>query len=328
MEHAAPKVSVIIPNWNGRKFLEIVLPSLKNQTFQDFETIVIDNGSEDDSLVFLKKWPNVRTIALPRNEGFAKAVNIAAAGANGKYLALLNNDIEADTSWLKELTVLADSRQDLGFVATKMLHYDNRELIDEAGKDLYEYGVDYPRGKDTIDEGQFEDDAPVLIGCGGALLVPRTVWEALGGLDQRYYFYYEDADLCLRAHLAGYRGYLAAKAKVYHIGAGTSGRTSPFTVRNMTRNQLVLLWKNLPYTTMMKLFPKLVFHQARFALHQVRNGNGWAYLRGLGSFIIAWPRTIVAHHQVAKTRKISATEFRKLLRRGYPWKSRLIKEVE
>jgi GT2 family glycosyltransferase len=327
MEHAAPKVSVLIPNWNGRKFLGMVLPSLKNQTFQDFETIVVDNGSEDDSLAYLKSWPSVRVIALPQNEGFAKAVNKAARQAHGTYLALLNNDIEADSSWLKELVSVAEQHGDVGFVATKMLHYDNRELIDEAGKDLYEYGVDYPRGKDMPDDG-YDTDSTVLIGCGGALLVPRDVWEAQEGLDERYYFYYEDADLCLRIHLAGYHGYFAARARVYHVGAGSAGRTSPFTVRNMTRNQLLLLWKNMPYRTMFKLFPKLAFHQLRFALHQFRNRNGWAYVRGVASFVVAWPRTLWAHHQVAKNRKISAADFERLLRRGYPWKSRFIKEVE
>lgn len=321
-----PKVSVIIPNWNGQRYLRIVLPSLRRQTFKDFETIVVDNGSTDDSRGYLQRyWPAVRVVGLPSNLGFAKAVNRALAVARGTYVALLNNDIEADRRWLAELVNAIARNPRISFAASKMLRYHDRSVLDEAGHDVSVYGLTVPRGFDQPDSARFATRRATTVASGGASLFRRRWLDELGGFDEDYFFYYEDVDLSLRAAWRGDRGEYVPTAVVYHHGGGSVGRLSYFTRVNITRNLLITILKDFPLRLLTLGGWRIIFHQGRLLSSAIKEHWLRAWLVGWAKFWLAVPRTLLKRRRVMATRRVSSAAFIAGLRQDYPLPSKFLR---
>ena len=241
------KASVIIPNWNGKVFLKRCLSSLTTQTLKDFEVVVVDNGSIDGSIEYIRKFfTKVKVIPLDKNYGFARAVNVGIKSSRAEYIVLINNDTEVDKDCLKFLVNRARKHSEVGFVAAKMLNFYRREYIDSAGDYIDEHGHADNIGYGEKDGVFFSSAKPVFLATGGGSLFKREVFEKIGYFDEDYFMYFEDVDLCLRAQLSGFKGYFEPKAKIYHIHKGSARRVSSLVEYLQFRNMTVTVLKDFP----------------------------------------------------------------------------------
>ena len=201
---AAPAISIIIVNWNGRHLLTDCLGSLRTQTYRDYEAILVDNGSSDGSVEFVRtQFPEVHLIVLPENRGFAGGNNVGIAAATGQYIALLNNDTKADPDWLSSLVNATASGSQVGMWASKILSYDAPTVIDNTGLLLYWDGLARGRGRLEVDSGQFDQQQEVLFPSGCAGLYRKSMLDEIGSFDEEFFAYADDVDLGLRGRLAG-----------------------------------------------------------------------------------------------------------------------------
>jgi GT2 family glycosyltransferase len=326
----APKVSVVIPNHNGvtpregLTYLEMVLPSLRQQSFRDFDVTVVDDGSTDGSGRYLdERWPEVRVVALSGNSGFPKTVNAGIEATNGEYVALLNNDIELSPDWLERLVGELDRDPELGFVTAKIVRYRERTVIEQVGQDLYTCGRFAPRGIDEEDVGQYEERRRITVATAAASIYRREAVAIAGGFDDDYFLYCEDADLCLRILLKGYRGLYVPGPVAYHVRGGTTGQEPERTRFYLLRNTLVTLLKDFPGPILWTALPKIAayqFHTWRVA----RNGGyAWTLLQAYASFLRGVPRTLRKRWRVQRRRTLTAPEFESQLLTEYPFPTRL-----
>ena len=280
-----PEVSVVIPNWNGEKFVGKCLESLKNQTFKDFETVFVDNHSADASVARARETlPQARIIPLSDNFGFAGGVNQGIRAAQGEMIALLNNDTEADPRWLEELCSTLKANPGFGFATSKIILMKDKKTIDSCGDGYSWYGIPYPLGRDQIDRGQFDSNGKVFSACGGAAIYKKEVFEKVGLFDEDFFAYYEDTDLSFRAQLAGYRCLFVPRAVVYHEGGKTSGRDKPrFAYYHPYKNRALLVIKNIPAGLFLKNIHKFAAGMLYTLFHSIGNMQFFTLLR-------AWSR--------------------------------------
>jgi len=247
--------SIVILNWNGKDFLERFLPSLvEYTTLPDVELVVADNASSDDSLAFLKKnYPQIRILVLDKNYGFAGGYNRALAQLEASYFLLLNSDIELSPNWLEPLVKELEENEKLGAVTPKIKDQKKRSFFEYAGAAggfIDKYGYPFCRGRifDELEEdlGQYDDPCNVFWGSGAALLVRSSVWQEAGGLDDRFFAHMEEIDLCWRMKNLGYEIRYVPGSLVYHVGGGTLQRGNSRKTYLNFRNNLLLLYKNLP----------------------------------------------------------------------------------
>lgn len=275
-------VTIIIPNYNGDAFIEKCLQSLKNQTNQDFEILVIDNASEDGSADYIEKnYPEIKLVRLEQNFGFCRAVNEGIKRTVTPYLILLNNDTECDPHFVDELFKAIDSNERIFSVSSKMLQMYHPELIDGAG-DLYcALGWAFARGKDK-NKSRYEKECNVFSACGGAAIYRRSVFEQIGYFDEFHFTYLEDVDVGYRARIMGYINRYTPKAVVYHAGSGTTGsRYNSFKVRIAARNSWYVIYKNMPALQIILNLPFFLIGFGIKALFFILKGYGREYLSGM-----------------------------------------------
>jgi GT2 family glycosyltransferase len=261
-----PDVSVVVVNLNRRDLLERCLESLWKQTFTNFEAIVVDNGSKDGSLQFLRSIdePRLRVVALPENKGFAGGCNAGIASVQGRYIATLNNDAEADPNWLRALVGGVESDPSIGMCASKILFHADRRRIDKAGHLIYLDGLNHGRGSGEPDKGQFERREEVLFPDAAAALYRREMLDVIGAFDELFFAYGDDADLGLRGRLAGWNCLYIPTAIVYHVHSATAGEFSPMKAFLIERNRIWVAVKTFPlYLLLLSPF----FTALRFAYH-------------------------------------------------------------
>ncbi len=263
------RTSLIIVNWNGRDLLEDCLPSLENQTITAEEIIVVDNGSNDDSVEFLKiSFPSVKVVTLDKNYGFAKANNIGIRLASGSRIALLNNDTVVDSQWLEELNHALDNHPEVGFCASKILMYWDRDVIDSAG-DMLGIARAYKRGHRKQDGTEFNEPAFVFGACAGAALYRREMLADIGLFDETFVTNLEDVDLSFRAQLAGYKCIYVPTAVVYHKVGETKRRIS--WIDRLTHRNNRLMWlKNAPGLLLLKYATRVLTEE----MQRLANGLG------------------------------------------------------
>jgi GT2 family glycosyltransferase len=243
----APLVSVIIVNWNGRHLLGECLDSLLVQRFRDFEIIVVDNGSQDGSVEYVReRYPSVRLVVLPENTGFAGGNNAGIRIARGNYVALLNNDTRTDPDWLASLAREAETSPAMGMWASKILSYDQPDIIDNVGLLIYRDGLARGKGRLERDRGQYDTKQEALFPSGCAALYRRSMLDEVGLFDEDFFAYADDVDLGLRARLAGWGCSYVPAAKVYHRYSSSSSTYSPFKAFLVERNRIWVLLKYYP----------------------------------------------------------------------------------
>ncbi len=254
------RLAIVIPNWNGADSLIACVDSLLNQTYKDFQIVVVDNGSVDESKELLKKKQKkvgkekLHIIYSPRNLGFAGGVNLGISYALAKSfdgVALFNNDATADKNWLKELASILKKQPKTGIVTGLLLHEDGK-TIDSTGDWYSIWGLPYPRGRDET-----ADKAPkaglVFGASGGATLYRSAALREIGDFDQRFFAYYEDVDISFRAQLYGWKVYYNPKAIAYHEQGATSNKISGFGVYQTIKNLPLLYIKNVPTGLLFKI---------------------------------------------------------------------------
>jgi GT2 family glycosyltransferase len=312
-----PRVTVVIPNWNGERFLNLCLSSLRRQSLEAFETILIDNSSTDESVGFTERnFPEVRVIPLGANRGFSAAVNAGIRVSRAEYVALLNNDTEVDRTWLGALVDAAEAHPEAGLFASKLVDFHDRLVLDGAGDALRRTGLPYRLGHQELDRGQFEKEAFVFGACAAAALYRRSLFEEIGLFDEDFFAYCEDGDMSFRAQLAGHRCLYVPGAVVYHMGSASSGgKRSPTATRLGTQNGINLLLKNLPAALAWRSLPFLVAGQlSRIAVTSLSPGGLHAHLSGLAGACRLLPRMRKKRKQIQGGRKVSDDYVRRLLK--------------
>lgn len=301
--------SIIIPNWNGIQHLQVCLDSLMQQTYPAIEVILADNASADGSIEFVRaNYPHVQVLALPRNLGFTGACNAGLRAAQGRYLALLNNDTEVAPEWVSEVVAAFERHPEAGSVASRMMLFDKRDHFHTAG-DLYRVdGIPVNRGVWQADTGQFDAEEQVFSACGGSSAYRREALEQVGLLDERYFFSCEDVDLGWRLQLADWRCIYAPRATVYHklkASGGNSGATASF---HDGRNFLYLIALNYPWPLLRRHFGAVIRAQARLAAEALRSWRGAAArarLRGMLAGILRIPLLIRPRRRIQASRRVS-----------------------
>jgi GT2 family glycosyltransferase len=248
------KVSVVIINYNGKKYLEKFLPSILAGTYADMELILADNASTDDSLVFLRKqYPSVRIIELKRNHGYAGGYNEALKEVKSEYFVLLNSDVEVTPGWLESMVALMDGDKTIGACQPKILSYQNKEQFEYAGAAggwMDCLGYPFARGRIfdicETDKGQYDDVQKIFWASGAALFVRAELFHQVKGLDTYFFAHMEEIDFCWRLQLLGYSIYVCPQSVVYHIGGGTLPKGNERKVFLNFRNNMIMLAKNLP----------------------------------------------------------------------------------
>jgi GT2 family glycosyltransferase len=255
-------VVVIIINWNGKKYLDECLSSLREQTFKKFRIILVDNGSDDGSADYISKiFPEVKLIKLDNNTGFAYANNIGIKEAfkdqSVEYIITLNNDTCCDREYLEKMVNCVVAHSDAGSIQAKVVNYFENEIIDSVGILIYPEMSAINRGQKEKDQGQYENEEEIFGASASAALytheaLEKTMMPSGDYFDSDYFAYYEDVDLAWRLRLAGFKSYYAPKAKVYHVHSATGKNFSPFKAFHIHRNQYYNIIKNLPASFLLK----------------------------------------------------------------------------
>lgn len=256
------KVAVVILNWNGRKFLETFLPALLAHSQQDAELIIADNASSDDSVAFLQQhYPGLRIIQNRENGGFSKGYNEALAQVDAEYFILLNSDIEVTENWINPVIALMDSDKSIAACQPKILSYYEREFFEYAGAAggyIDKYGYPFCRGRVfqdlEKDEGQYNTVTEIFWATGACMFVRADLYREFGGLDNDFFAHMEEIDFCWRMKNYGYKIMYCPDSKVYHVGGGTLPKISWRKTYLNFRNNLILLYKNLPKRRMPEVF--------------------------------------------------------------------------
>lgn len=298
-------MTVIIPNWNGKYLLEPCLESLYRQEFEDFETIVVDNGSADDSVSFIEKhFPQVRVIRFESNTGFSRAVNAGIAAADSPYVALLNNDTVVDPLWLKELLGALQADPRAGSAASKILFFSDPRSVNSAGDEFSFFGVAYQRRLRQGDAGLFNEPRYVFSACGAAALYRKELFKAIGLFDEAFFAYHEDVDLGFRAQLAGYRCLFVPKAIVYHRHQMTSPRLGGLRVHLIQRNKYFVLIKNLPTRLFLFCLPLMIPHEGLCFVKAILQGHPGVYFMALKDVVSNFPQMIRNRRKIQALRVV------------------------
>ena len=307
--------SVIIPNWNGVKFLPACLNSLRAQTYRHFEVLVVDNASSDESVSLIQRdYPEVRLIALTENRGFTGAVNAGIAQAKGSLVALLNQDAEADPRWLEEMAYAANAHPEAGAIACKIMLFDQRDRFHSAGDDYRLDGIPINRGVWQKDEGQYDDKTEVFAACGGAAAYRRRVLDEVGWFDESFFMYCDDIDLAWRQQLAGWHTVFAPRAIVFHyLSASGGGVTASYYTG---RNTIYVIVKNVPGPLLRKYWPAMLAAQLRISKDALRAWRGAAArsrLRGQVAGLLTWPRMLGKRRAIQRSRRVPIPYLENLL---------------
>ena len=274
------KTTIIIPNYNGLSFMEPCFESLKEQTVRDFKVLVVDNGSTDGSVEWLKEH-RVPSIFLKENTGFSGAVNTGIRAADTPYVLLLNNDTRVEPGFVAAMERAMDQSPKIFSVSSRMIQMYHPELLDDAG-DMYSIlGWAYQRGVGRS-VNLYQKSCRVFSACAGAAIYRRAVFDEIGLFDELHFAYLEDIDVGWRAKLYGYDNVYCPDAAVYHVGSGTSGsRYNSFKVRLAARNCIYLNYKNMPGWQILLNAPFLLAGIFVKYLFFVKNGFGRDYVSGL-----------------------------------------------
>lgn len=275
------KATVVIPNYNGQRFVKTCLDALRLQSDRDFETLVIDNASEDGSYEYIKEnYKEVKLVRLKKNYGFSAAVNKGIELSDTPYVILLNNDTEVAPHFVRELVKAIEKSEDIFSVSSKMINFNDRTIMDDAG-DMYSiFGWGFQQGVGQRTEN-YTEDMEVFSACAGAAIYRKKILDEIGMFDLKHFAYLEDMDLGYRARIHGYRNLFCAKAVVYHVGSGTSGsKYNAFKVRLAARNNVYMIYKNMPFLQLAINMPFLAAGFLTKYLFFKRLGFGDEYREG------------------------------------------------
>ena len=257
------KATIVIPNLNGAGWLRDSIESIWAQTEQDFELIVVDNASTDESLAIARSYVGRERYTLIENDhntGFSAAVNQGIRAAKGEYVVMFNNDAFAEPDWLAELIAAAEQDERIFAVQSLMIRHFERDIADDAGDYVTLFGWACKRG-DGFPRRRYQKPQRSFSACGGASLYRKKILDEIGWFDELFFAYFEDVDLSWRANSLGYKNWYCPSAKCYHICGATTGavRYNDFKSVQSGRNSILLPYKNMPLLMLLINLPFLVF---------------------------------------------------------------------
>lgn len=313
----APEVSIIVVTWNGRRFLDSCLRAAEAQVGVRAEIVLVDNGSTDGTSDFVRTtFPGVRVVPLADNRGFAGGNNAGAREAHGVYLAFLNNDTVAEPGWLKALLSGLDPAAGVALVTSKIVYMHDPAVIDSAGDGLFLAGGAFKRHHGGRAE-QAEAPAEVFGVCGAACLMPKAVFDELGGFDADFFVSHEDVDLSYRARLLGYRCRYVPSAVVRHHGSATLGAISAVAVFHGQRNLEWMYVKNTPASLLVRSAVGHVLYNLAGAVHFARQGLLGAFLKGKVAALAGLPRMLGKRAAIQRSRRVETSAIDRCLERGW-----------
>jgi GT2 family glycosyltransferase len=296
----AARASVVIPNWNGRRWLPGCLDSITRQQLAPDEVIVVDNGSTDGSLEYLRAvHDTVSVLELGRNTGFAHAVNRGLQAARGELVALVNTDVVLDSDWLRRMAGALSDDPGAASIACKMLELGNPGFVYDAGDVLRRDGACDQRGRFGRDDGRWDTPGEVFGACAGAALYRRSALNAVGGFDERYFAYLEDVDLALRLALAGWACRYEPVVAL-HAGEASSRALPGGHQALVTRNTVVLVATFFP----VRWLALVGYRQLAWAWHAGRERRLAAHLRALASAVPLLPAALRARRGVRAASRV------------------------
>jgi GT2 family glycosyltransferase len=309
-----PDVTVAIVNYNGRRFLETLLPSLAAQTVGGFAIHVVDDASTDDAREYVEReWPAVRWLGAAENRGITATMARAVASARTPYVAVLNNDLELDPRWLEELARALDSRPRAAAVEGKTLEFHRRTHLDGAGDLLRRNGYPDRRGQGQPDDGRFDAPAEIFAASGTAALFRRAAFDDVGPYDTDLRAYYEDVDWGFRARLRGWSAWYVPSAIAYHMGSATVTREpGPFTTL-IIRNQILVLVKDLPGPLALRWAPRILWFQLKWLPGNVAAGLGRHHVRALAGVGRALPSFLRKRRAIQRRRTVPLADLARVI---------------
>lgn len=314
-----PIVSVVIVNWNSGRMLRHVVACLESQTFRDFEVIVVDNASSDDSLADLPAaLPRLRVVRNERNLGFAAANNLAAKLATGRWLALLNPDAFPAPRWLEELVKATEEYPGFSMFGSKQVLEKEPHLLDGVGDVYHVSGLIWREGHGQPVEQASRQPVEIFSPCGAAALFEREAFLAAGSFDEDFFCYAEDIDLGFRLRLVGHRALFVPAAVVFHVHAGTTNRRSDFSAYHGHRNLIWAFFKNMPIGLLVRYLP---FHLLINAASLARLGGRGQLRIGLKAKLDGLrglPGMLAKRRSIQASRRASTSDLLSVMARGWP----------
>jgi GT2 family glycosyltransferase len=310
-----PEISVIVVNWNGKCLLGDCLSALRQQTFRDFETILVDNGSEDDSVEYVRtQFPEVKMVPLAENRGFAGGNIAGHEHAGGDLIVLLNNDTEAHPKWLEEIHRASLAYPKAGSFASKMLYFDDRGRVENCGFDMGIMGATLDLGRDKPDGPDWAQPRKVFGGCGGAVAYRRRMLQDIGFLDPEFFMIYEDVDLSFRAQLRGYECVYVPSAIVYHRYRVTIGKAPLRQVFYAQRNIEFVYLKNMPLGLMVRSAPQRLAYEVGSAVYFAQQGAGSTFLRAKLDVLRCLPSILRKRWEIQRRKTATNADMRATMR--------------
>ncbi|MBQ7955146.1 MAG: glycosyltransferase family 2 protein [Lachnospiraceae bacterium] len=277
------KITVVIPNYNGIKFMADCMDALAPQVNEDVQVLVVDNGSTDNSVSILEQsYPWAEVIKLGENTGFCHAVNVGIRQAESPYVILLNNDTKVLPGYIDALLDIMErpGNEKVFSASSQMLDMYHPELVDDAGDRYNALGWAFARGKGKP-AVKYDTPAEIFAACGGASVYRKSVFEEIGYFDELHFAYLEDLDIGYRAKIYGYKNLYEPRAKVLHAGSGSSGsRYNAFKTNLSSANSVYVIWKNMPWLQRLINLPFLLLGFLVKTLFFVKKGMGSLYVRG------------------------------------------------
>jgi GT2 family glycosyltransferase len=306
-------ISVVIATWNGRHHLDACLSSVEAQLGVRVEIVVVDNGSTDGTADYVRsQFPSVKLVVHAHNQGFAGGSNAGAREARGRFIAFLNNDTAAEPGWLRALMAGIDELSGFALVTSRVVYMHDPDTIDSAGDGVLRWGGAFKRHHGERASAALTTQEVFGI-CGAACMMPKAVFEELGGFDEDFFASHEDVDLSYRARLRGYRCRYVADAIVRHVGSATLGTASPFSVFHGQRNLEWVYLKDTPGCLLWKTLPGHIVYDLAAGVYFARMGMFIPYLRAKAAAAAGIPRILRKRVMVQRERRVGASAIEPLL---------------
>jgi len=310
-------VTIIIVNWNGKHHLDDCLNSLRQQTFKDFEIVLVDNGSQDGSVAYLQEhYPEVRIIELPDNQGFCKPNNLVMEQTRNPYICLLNNDTKLDPECLAALVQTMEEGPQIGICDAKQLFFDQQDIIFSTGANYTVAGSTREIVSEAKNVG-LESNYDSFIGMAACVLYRREMLDEIGLFDQDFFAGCEDIDLSFRAHLAGYRVQNVGRARCYHKISATHQANSIEFIRRGQRNLHWVFFKNMPASLLRRYLIHHLCYTLITAIYFFRIKRGRAWLKAKLDVLRSIPSLLEKRRQIQALKRVPDEDIKNLLVRHW-----------
>lgn len=339
MKQKNPKITVVIPHWNGEAILRRCLISLRNTDYDPYEVLVVDNGSTDNSVQMMQnEFPEVRIVQSPINLGFAAGCNLGIESSESPYVVLLNNDAEVTTNWLKPMVLLAESDPIIAAVQPKVLSIYNKQKFDYCGAaggeiDIFGYPFAWGRIFDSIekDHGSYDQSRFIFWATGAAKLIRREALNRVGLFDAKFFAHMEEIDLDWRMQLAGYKIAVQPESVVYHQTGGTLAQERIQKMILNHRNNNLMLLKNYCWSSLLWVLPvRFVLEMLTVLVSPFRGDwkRSFAVIRGLFGTLRFWPHILKERKKISAFRTVNDAVVMKNMYQGSIAMVAMLKKIE